>query len=484
MATLSSLGIGSGIDTASMLEQIRAGEQTRLAPYTRLQTSYKSKISAWGQISSSLSALQSSVKKLTGDAFNTLTVSSNKAFTATATSDANADSHVVTINQLATAHKLRTEGFQSADDRLGDQAGGTRTITITTGNGNTTSVELKDDQTSLNQIKDAINKQDSDVTASVQRTDDGYQLVLTSKNTGSDGEMSVSVTGDDQLGGILNTQNGGNDPEGTSNGDAMTSVSAAQDAKLSVDGSEYTRSTNNISDIITGVTLVLKSESEEGKSEQLTLTRDSSAIKSGVKDFVEKYNALLNLTSAASKYVPNETSGLTDSDVATQNSQNGALMGDSTLRGLVSEFRSAVNGVYGDSSDDYGSLADLGIKIDAATGQMTLNEGKLDEAIANNPDGIANMFIGRGDNEGLATSLNSMITNYVGDTDKKIDGVIKASTTSLDSQVKLMTTQIEKTQKLIDSQVERYRAQFQNLDSTMSKLNNLSNQLGSILASL
>lgn len=484
MASLSSLGIGSGIDTATMLEQIKAGEQTRLQPYTIMQNSYKLKVSAWGGISSSLSALQGSVKKLTSDAFNTLTVSSNKAFTATATSEANADTHSVTISQLATAHKIKTDGVDSADEMLGESNGGTRTMTITTGDGKTTKVELKDDETSLNQIAKAVNKQDSNVSASVQRTDDGYQLVFTSKNTGSDGEMSVSVEGDDTLGGKLNYKEG-------ETGNGMQEVTEALDAKLTVDGSDYTRSSNNISDIITGVTLVLKQVSETDATdpnkkipEQMTLTRDTSAIKSSVKDFVEKYNALLKLTSEASKYVPNKTAGLSDSDVATQNAQNGALMGDSTLRGMVGDFRSAVNGVYGDPSADYGSLADIGVKIDPATGQMTLNETKLDEAIADNPDGIADMFIGRGEKEGLATSLSETITEYLGDPDTKTDGIIKDSTEGLDAQIKLMDTQIEKTQKLIDNQVERYRVQFQNLDTTMSKLNSMSNQLSSILATL
>ncbi|CQD37334.1 flagellar filament capping protein FliD [Yersinia mollaretii] len=490
MASLSSLGIGSGIDTATMLEQIKAGEQTRLQPYTIMQNSYKLKVSAWGGISSSLSALQGSVKKLTSDAFNTLTVSSNKAFTATATSEANADTHSVSISQLATAHKIKTDGVESADEMLGESNGGTRTITITTGDGKTTEVELKDDETSLNQIAKAVNKQDSNVSASVQRTDEGYQLVFTSKNTGSDGKMSVSVEGDDTLAGKLNyKENDKGDKEGDPD-IGMQQVTKALDAKLTVDGSDYTRSSNNISDIITGVTLVLKQVSESDPNdpdkkipEQMTLTRDTSAIKSSVKDFVEKYNALLKLTSEASKYVPNKTGG-SDANVAMQNGQNGALMGDSTLRGMVGDFRSAVNGVYGDSSADYGSLADIGVKIDPATGQMTLNETKLDEAIADNPDGIADMFIGRGENEGLATSLSATITEYLGDPDTKTDGIIKTSTEGLDAQIKLMDTQIEKTQKLIDNQVERYRVQFQNLDSTMSKLNSMSNQLSSILATL
>lgn len=486
MASLSSLGIGSGLDTATMLEQLRASEKTRLTPYTNLQKSYKAKISAWGALTSQLTALQTSVKKLGGDAFSALTVSSNKAFTATAGSNALADSHSVTVTQLATAHKLKTTTFEKSTEQLGETTGGTRTVTIsqTSDEGTTSSikVELKDDETSLDQIAKAINKQDGNISASVQRTDNGYQLVLTSKTTGEAGEMSVSVEGDETLGNILNTSNGGQVVGGESNGDAMISVAAAKNAMLTVDGDTYTRSSNNITDIITGVTLKLTAVSEGGDAEQLTLTEDTSAIKSGIQDFVKQYNALLTMTSAASKYVQNDTSGLSDSDVAKQNSQNGALMGDSTLRGMVGDIRSAANGVYGNAS--VSALSDLGITIDPSTGQMTLDEKKLDKAIADNPNDIASMFTGKGDAEGLATALGTIITNYIGDADKKIDGVIKSSTDSLTSQSDSMQLQIDKTQKLIDATVARYQVQFQNLDTTMSRLNSISNQLASILTSI
>lgn len=489
---ISSLGVGTGgIDTAAMLDQLKASEQTRLTPYTNLQNSYKGQISAWGKISSLLSNLQKSVTTMGSDAFSKMTVSANEAFTAVAGSGALADSHSVTISQLAAAHKLKTEAQSSADSALGETTGGTRTVTITQNDGKTMEVELKDDETSLNQIAKAINKEKGDVTASVQRTDDGYQLVLSSKKTGSDGEMTVSVEGDDTLGNILNTSGGGKhfDDQGNvivdgGENDHMISVSDAQDAKLRVDGSDYTRSTNNISDIIDGVTLNLKGVSENGDAEQLTLTSDTSAIKTSLQDFVNQYNALIKETNSDSKYVAADMSGLGNEDVATQSSQSGALMGDSTLRSLVSEVRSAVNGVYGDAGADYGSLADLGIKIDAATGEMTLDEDTLDEAIADNPEQIADMFSGRGGSEGLATTLGAIITDYVGDPKTKTDGLIKTATDSLDAQTKIAQTQIDKTQKLIDAQVERYRVQFQNLDTMMSSMNSMSNQLTSLLSTL
>lgn len=281
------------------------------------------------------------------------------------------------------------------------------------------------------------------------------------------------MSGDTKLDGVLNSN-------------AMTQVSAAEDAKLTVDGSTYTRSSNNISDILDGITLSLTAVSELGKpAEQLTLTQDTSAIKTTVQDFVKAYNALMTLTTNASKYVPYDASSISDDQTATTNAENGALMGDSTLRGMISEVRSSVNGMYGESDSDYSALADLGIKIDAATGQMTLDEKKLDEAIADNPNDVASMFTGKGEDvPGLANTLNDIITKYVGDTDTKTDGIIKTSTKTLTEQSEQMQKQIDKTQRLIDASVERYRVQFQNLDTTMSKLNSMSSQLSAILTSL
>lgn len=487
MASITSLGIGSGLDTANMLEQLKYNEQKRLLPYTNMQNSYESKISAWGQISSSLDALNKSIKPLQGDAFHAVNVSSNKAFTATATSGAIADSHSVTVSQLATSHKVKTQPLgpnQNADTPLGEQGQGSRTVVIEQKNGSEMRVELKDDETSLNQIAKAINKEDGDVHASVQNTDQGPQLVLTSKTTGTDGEMSVRVEGDQKLDDVLNF----GDPA-KENG--MKSVAAAQDAQLIVDGSSYTRSSNTIDDILTGVTLELKEVSEkdpsdptELKAETLSLTPDMSQYKTSIQNFVTEYNALINQTTASSKYVPSDSSGLTNNDVQKPSSENGALMGDSMLRGLVNETRTAVNGVYGENGAEYRSLADIGITIDPKTGLMTLSEDKLDAAIANDPDAVANIFMDKNGNEGLASTLGGIITKYNGDPDKKIDGSIKAATDSLNKQVEQVKEQIERTQKLIDAQVERYRIQFQTLDTTMASLNSTSNQLGALISTL
>jgi flagellar hook-associated protein 2 len=479
ISSTASAGVG-GWDYTDLLNGMAQSEQLRLTPYTNLQTSCKNKVSAWGSISSLMTTLQDSVKKLNGEAFNTMKVSTNTAFTATATDSASADTHSVTVEQLAAAHKLKTDAFDSADTQLGSATeDGTRTVTITQGDGKELKVELKDDETSLNQIASAINKKNADqggsVTASVQRDGSGqYQLMISSKKTGTDGEMSVSVDGgDDKLSGILNTSKGGKgSTEAGSDADKMTLVTAAQDAKLSVDGIEYTRSSNNISDIITGVTLNLNAKSKDSEPEQLTLTVDTSAIKTTLQDFVKQYNALLSETSADSKYVAPSKDGDSSSTA-----KSGALMGDSTLRGLVNDLRSAANNSYGSSS-----LSQLGITIDSQSGQMSLDENKLDKAIADNPDDISKMFQGSGDNAGLATTLGSVVTKYLGDSDTKTDGIIKSATDDLNTQLKNVADQVTKTQALIDSKVELLRSQYANADALFNQMNNLSNTLTSMFA--
>ncbi|NDJ55690.1 flagellar filament capping protein FliD [Enterobacteriaceae bacterium 4M9] len=469
MATISGLGVGSGLDTASLLTQMAAAEQTRLTPYTNRQNSFQAKISAWGQITDAMNTLKTSTKALSGDAFNTQKVSSNDAFTATTSAGALSGTHKVVVNQLASAHSLASEGQKDADERLGTQGDGTRTMVIEQANGEEMRIELKDDETSLNQIAKKINAEEGDVTASVVRSDDGYQLILTSKKTGEEGEMTVRVEGDDQLNGVVNSSN-------------MTEIGQAQDAKLQVNGISYTRSSNNVTDILPNVTLTLnKVSTDQENGEQLTLTPDTAATKTGIQDFVKNYNALLSATSSASKWVQNDSSGLMDGEVATQNSQNGALMGDSMLRGMVGEFRGLANGTYGESDAEIRALADIGIKIDASTGQMTLDEAKLDKALADNPEQVQKMFVGTSDNPGLAVQMTEVITKYAGDEDQKVDGLIKEAKDGLDEQLKLVKTQIDKTQVLIDAQVERYRRQFQNLDSVMTQLSGTSNSLTAML---
>lgn len=489
VGSFSQLGIGSGIDFNSLLDQLQKAENQRLVPYVKKQDSCKSQISAWGDIKSALNDLQTSAKALSGTAFNTFTSNETKTFKATSNSNAMAGVNSVSVQSLASASSIATKASQDSNSEL-IGAGGTITISLGGDSSRDITVNLEDDQTSLEQVAKQINKQNGDVTAVVTRDNDaqdgGYHLQLISKKTGTANEItSIKVSNNDQLGKVLDYTAG--DQSGN-----MSSIVDAQDAVVVVNGRKYTRSSNNIDDIIPGVTLSLNSVSSKDSngnfgSEQLILTQDTKAIKDAVKDFVDKYNAL-NKKINESK----TTGGDSDDDSTKTASDNtddpfdkesgGPLASDSTLRDLTSQILNDVASAYvGLGNPDISSLSNIGIEIDAKTSEMRLNQSKFDDALEKNGDQIQKMFVGNDKLPGLAVALKETTTDYLGDSDKNIKGIIEDTTKGLNDELSRLKKQIAQTQELIDSQMETYTKQFQNLDSIMSQMKSTSSALISSL---
>lgn len=118
-------------------------------------------------------------------------------------------------------------------------------------------IPLSDDQTSLVEMRDAINNAKAGVNASIMRVgDNDYQLALSSTTTGEKNTISVQVNNDDKLGAILNY-----DPTAKSN--AMKQTVAGQDAEVLVNGTKIKRSTNSIADALQGVTIDLKTTTKK-----------------------------------------------------------------------------------------------------------------------------------------------------------------------------------------------------------------------------
>lgn len=203
-------------------------------------------MSAYGKLQSALTNLQTATAALgKTTTWNSTTVSStNTAFTATTTSEATAGSYTVNVSQVAKAQVLMSGKIDSNTTKLGETTtNGTRTITITQpGTKDPLEITLSDSDTSLNGIAKAINNSNGNVSATVMKASDGdYRLMLTSKTTGTDSDMTVTVTGDDTLQQVI-----GHD----ASTNALTEQTASQNAKLTVNGVELERSSNIISDEI------------------------------------------------------------------------------------------------------------------------------------------------------------------------------------------------------------------------------------------
>lgn len=240
--------------------------------------------------------------------------------------------------------------IDSNTTKLGETTtNGTRTITITQpGTKDPLEITLSDSDTSLNGIAKAINNSNGNVSATVMKASDGdYRLMLTSKTTGTDSDMTVTVTYDDTLQQVI-----GHD----ASTNALTEQTASQNAKLTVNGVELERSSNIISDALPGVTLTLKNKSTA--DETLELTRATEENSKAINDWVTAYNALQSTIASVTKYVKVEQG-------KDQSATNGALMGDTNVRSIQSQLRSLLTDVQGGA---YAIISQLGITQDPVTG--------------------------------------------------------------------------------------------------------------------
>ncbi|TKV07865.1 flagellar hook protein FliD [Citrobacter sp. wls619] len=497
MASFSMSGLGgSGLNIEDMIAQLSVAENKKLNPYLQKQSNYSGQTSSWGKISSALDAVKSNLTKLQDEGFNGVSIGTNKAFNATASKGAIPNSYSVEVEQLAKAHKVGTAAQANNDTQLGDGAG-LRKVVISTGEGKPIEVELKDDETSLVQIAKKINAKNGDVTAAVMSAEGGkYQLVLTSKKTGEDGEISISVEGDDKLGKVLNYKQGSSEPISEN---SAREITPAKNAIISIDGTKMERSTNTITDAIEGITLELREVSEKDpddatkfKPETLSVTADTSKVKSLIEEFVKVYNNYLNTAATASAYKePEKGSG---GQLAQMNPSNGALFGDGTLRRLTSEMKSAISGSYGDADDLLKSLGSIGISVkfeeakpgeerSGTLGLLSIDSKKLDEALKNNPNDVEALFLGKGAGQSLKGALEDVFKNYLGDNDSipKTEGTISTAIKGLKEQGSRVEKQISRMQERIQDSLDRSRKEFQRLDLAMTEMNNMSQQLQSAL---
>lgn len=484
MVSTNFLGVGSGLPFDEWLAKEREASSQKLNPYLQKQKTYNGQISAWGSISSALSTLKDNLGKLEDEGFNGVSVSDNKTFKATPGKGAIPNSYSVAVKQLAKAHQLEYE--HTTRDKLIGNGGAKITITLEEGE-KPLEVDLDKSETSLEQIAKKINAQNGDVVAEViTLEDDKHRLVLTSKKTGEAGKMDITVSGNAELQSKLATP---------------TDETPPQNAEVILNGKTISRSSNTINDLITGVTLELREVSEirdDGsyKEESLTITEDTSKVKSLIEEFVKNYNSYLSTVASATKYTPPDRDKLAEGEIPLPDTNNGALFSDGNLRRLTSQLKATVSGEYRDAGDVITSLGRLGITVtfDGKTGDdrsgtlgtLTIDSKKLDAALKDNPKEVEALFLGKGGQEGIKDRMEGIFNTYLGDKDAvaKKDGVIETTLESLREQEKRVGKQITAVQKRIDEAMLRKEKEFQRLDKAMSDMTSMSNRLQQSLAGL
>lgn len=441
---ISSAGIGSGLDVASLVSQLVAAERAPAAGrIERAQSKLNVSLSAIGMFKNALAMLQTSAQALggTGAAFGKMksTISAEGLFTAAASTGAVAGRYGIEVIDIARAHKVTSTAYAGGSSSVI----GAGTVTMGVG-GDAFTVELDDASATLADLRDAINSapDNTGVNAVLLTEDTGTRLVLTSREEGTANAITFNSTASG--GGALLT---------------TSTLQGATDAQIKVEGYPYTSSSNTVTAAIDGVTLNLL-KAEPGTTLDLTLTPDNASASSAVKGLVTAYNAVVDLVNKYGSYDATTKSG-------------GPLMGESSVRVAMQQIRKVLGDSVGDGT--YATLASVGVTSDK-DGKLKLDSTKLDGALASNSEAISQLFSG---GEGFATRLDTVLKGFVGD-----DGRIESQTEQLQKRLKALddqNTALDRRMALVEA---RYRKQFVALDTLLGQMQSTSSYLTQQLASL
>ncbi|WP_372966190.1 flagellar filament capping protein FliD [Marinobacter sp.] len=436
MASITSLGAGSGIFSSDLVDKLVEAES--VPTETRLDSkeqSIQAKISAFGALKSALEGMEAPLEALnSGKAFEAYTtkVSNEGVVGATlAEEGVSRGSYTLNVTQLAQRQSLASANYADKDATTY----GTGTLTFTIG-GSTTEVTIDDGNNTLEGIARAINDADAGASAGVVDTGSGYRLVITSDESGTANAINVTAAGDAGLSQFAYD----------GNGTGLSETVAALDAELEVNGIAITRSSNTVEDVVEGVTFDLKST---GVS-TVAIASDPDAVTERVQAFVDQYNILQDVIKSASGYNAGTESG-------------GVLMGDSTIRTLQNDLRGLLTSIpVGLQDSPVRMLADIGITTNPDTGKLDFDTGEFKEQLSNNPDDVKALFSG---DAGIASSALESVEEYVkssGRLDNRTEGLNKTLDDIQDQRIRLADK--------IESLRARLVMQFSAADSLIAQL--------------
>jgi len=437
---VNALGAGASFDTKKIVESLvqaeRAGSE---GPINRKIAYAEAKISGLGAATSILDLLKQGAEQL-NDArdFNNLSLSNNQpdAIGAVASKTARAGTNTIAITSVAREQRSLSQGVSSSSSILNDGSAVNFNITI---NGVDHNVAV--DDASLESIASALNNAGLGVHAEILDTgagSDNYRLQLIGE-TGSSSAFAISSDLNELL---------------------FTTVQDASDAELTVNGVDFLRSSNQISDVISGVTLNLNAVTEGNAT--LTIARDTQEAQKSIVNFVALYNEATL-----------EFRNLTDAE------QDGPLRGDTIFQGILRNMRSIVLGQSSSPGEELNSLSNIGISVDK-TGQLLFDEAKLSDALTNNFDDVIQLFSANSNDQsrfnddpgGIAGDLKTLIEKVTSS-----NGYLVTAEQSLQDRNNEYKAELDELEERMQKVEERYTRQFLAMQNVIQEMNSTKESL-------
>jgi len=416
MSSISSVGIGSGVLTSDLIDDLieaeRSSTDNRLAAE---ETSYSTKITELGNLSSAADKLQSAVSSLTyASSFESNTTSSGNesALTATASSFAKPGIYTVETLALASSQAIASKEYSSLTDIVGqgklvfdfgdidtsvnsdksissfdsftqNDDVASRTINITSANH------------TLSDLRDTINNADIGITASIVDTGSGFRLLFESTDSGDNN--GFTITANDAANGLDDLNFNATDH------DQVLHTVDASDSSIKVNGLTISRESNLVTGVINGVTLNLK-ETTVNEAVALTIQADTSTISARVEDFVSAYNELKELSISLTAY-------------DTESGEGSVFTGDVTLRSLDTHLKRILSSSLSNSvGSDVTSLAQVGI-TSSDSGNLSFDSSTFSAYVQSSPESLTKLFGTTGNGATNVEYLNGQVNTQAGDYD-------------------------------------------------------------------
>ena len=386
---LSKIGVGSGLDTTALIEAlVEADTVASKENLDNLEERSKNQISAFSVLKSNLQDFKDIINQIQSQQQYGFVGESSDATVATLTaSGSKAGAQInssLTVSTLASSHSLTGPSYSSATATVG-----ARTLTINfgtwsadptasggqsfTSNGqdqiqvsassSTTLVELRDLINTA--VTDSDNDGQKDINASLIYDGTNYMLMLKSQS-GANYEMKVS----DSAGSPTYAYD-------ATDGAQLTQRVAGINSAFTVDGISMTRPSNSVDDLFDGFTLDLKKTS--GTAVRVSSKVDLTSVSTLVEGYVSTYNEVMQSLGAM---------GAND-QVDPEN--DGALIGDSTLREVMRELREmSSTGITGYEGGPY-YLSFLGVSTQR-DGSLSFDPKKLETQFKSKPETVRAFF--------------------------------------------------------------------------------------------
>ncbi len=421
-------GVGSGIDTSSLITGLVNADSGKLNSLKTKQTSTQSAISTLSDISTTLGTLKSAVDALTtSSGVGSYTgTSSSPAIVVSTTGNAMPGSYSMSVTQLAREQRTYSSTQASPSTALGM----TGTLGIQIGSA-TTNVSIASTDT-LDQVATKINAANARAGASVFFDGTNYRLQVRGLDTGKDNAIAFTQTGFDLgLNVVANT------------------AQKAQNSIVKIDGFDVERATNQVVGAIQGVTLALTAQTTAPVD--VAVASNPTGLATKIQAIVSSYNSVLSKINTAAGHGATKAS-------------NTVLASDSTLRGITNRLSSTLQTVSGTSK--YNTLGSIGLSLQK-DGTLALDSSKLETALNADPSSVSTLFAGNGSTTGVMTSLSNAIASY----NQTGTGLLTQHTSNLQAKITDYTDNINREQDRLDQYQTLLQKQFTQMDTTVTSNN-------------